>query len=153
MYFIDENDGWVVDYTGKLFHYNGVGWAFSRDLPTYTDYSDIDLYFLNSSEGWYSSSYFSGFSSTYYDYVYHYDGSNWTSYVNDDYPISRLNRIQELSTSNTWAVGDDGLIFNFDGERWNSVTSPITDDLHSLFMLSDSDGWAVGVNGVILRYH
>jgi len=150
IFFIDENDGWVVDGYGKMFHYNGIGWAFHSNLVNYT-LNNGELYLLNSSEGWYTSC--GGNSSGIYDYVYHYDGSSWSRYEDDDYPINVVNRIQEVSASNVWAVGYYGSIFNFDGERWNSVTSPTTDHIYGIFMVSSSDGWAVGSNGVILRYH
>jgi photosystem II stability/assembly factor-like uncharacterized protein len=151
IFFIDENDGWVVDENGKMFHYNGIGWAVHSDLESHPQYSNGELYFLNSSEGWYTNCYY--LTSTSYNYVYHYDGSSWTRYLDDDYYIRKVNRIQEISASNVWAVGYDGLIFNFDGERWNFIVSPTTANIYGIFMISSSDGWAVGSNGVILRYH
>ncbi|MBC8197012.1 MAG: carboxypeptidase-like regulatory domain-containing protein [Candidatus Marinimicrobia bacterium] len=150
IYFINENDGWVVDQYGKMFHYNGIGWAFHSNVENYY-VSNGELYFLNSSEGWYINNYNN--TGNAYNFVYHYDGSSWTRYEDNDYPIYRVTRIQEISASNIWAVGYGGLIFNFDGERWNSVTSPTSNDLIGIFMLNASDGWAVGENGVILRYH
>ncbi|MCK4295290.1 MAG: fibronectin type III domain-containing protein, partial [Candidatus Marinimicrobia bacterium] len=149
IFFIDINNGWVVDRNGKMFHYNGVGWAFHSDL---NDNYIERFFFLNSSEGWYFYSSYSSTSSS-NNGAYHFDGSSWTLYENSDYPIYKVRQLQEISSSNVWAVGYDGVIFNYDGTRWNKVICPVTDDLYGIFMLSGSDGWAVGENGVILRYH
>ena len=35
---------------------------------------------------------------------------------------------------------------------WSTVSSPTTNDLYSVFMVSASDGWAVGSWGTILHY-
>ncbi len=63
IYFIDESDGWVVDTNGKMYHYNGIGWAYHSDLDQ--EYDEA-FTFLNSSEGWYAYSAYSS-SSTYYN--------------------------------------------------------------------------------------
>ncbi len=85
--------------------------------------------------------------------AYHYDGTDWTLYENTEHPIYKVTELYEVSPSNVWAVGYDGVIFNYSGSAWNLITSPTTDNLYGLFMLSTTDGWAVGNNGVILRYH
>ncbi len=149
IFFINASDGWVVDTSGKMYHYNGIGWAFHSDLAS----RSRELFtFLNSSEGWYVYSDPSS-SSTNYNGAYHYDGTDWTRYENTEHPIYKVTELYEVSPSNVWAVGYDGVIFNYSGSAWKRVTSPTTDDLNGLFMLSSSDGWAVGSNGVILRYH
>lgn len=51
-----------------------------------------------------------------------------------------------------WAVGRAGSILQFNGVEWNSVVSPVTDDLNGVSMVSPGEGWAVGASGRILRY-
>jgi len=150
IHFINADDGWVVDEYGKIYHYNGIGWALHSDVDVRFN-GNGRLFFLNASEGWFSNSLNSSGDS--YNFAYHFDGTNWTRYADDDYPLERVTSIQELSSSNVWAVGYSGLIYNYDGSRWNSLTSPTTASLYDVFMLSETDGWAVGSDGVILRYH
>ena len=37
-------------------------------------------------------------------------------------------------------------------ELWGNITSPTTNTINAIFMLSDTKGWAVGDNGTILKY-
>lgn len=37
-------------------------------------------------------------------------------------------------------------------EYWDTITSPTTNTINAIFMLSDTKGWAVGDNGTILKY-
>jgi photosystem II stability/assembly factor-like uncharacterized protein len=53
---------------------------------------------------------------------------------------------------NGWAVGDNGAILQYSGSAWGVVTSPTTQTLRSVYMLSASDGWAAGDSGTLLRY-
>jgi len=142
IYFVNANDGWVVDTNGKMFHYNGIGWALHSDLVM--GWTATEIFFLNSSEGWYLS---------YSSYAYHFDGNSWTGYENSNYPVSGVYQLFELSASNVWAVGYGGRIYNFNGAEWKSITSPTSNNLLGIYMISNTDGWAVGSNGVILRYH
>lgn len=62
----------------------------------------------------------------------------------------------DLTALDAWAVGDGGTILHWNGASWSSVTSPTTDNLYSVCMVSISNGWAVGGgsnNGVILKYN
>jgi hypothetical protein len=143
IYFINENDGWVVDSDGIMYHYNGIGWGLHSDVAVTYNNGVGRLVFLHASEGWYVSR----------EYSYHFNGTNWNLYENTEYPFSDVNNMQELSASNIWAVGRGGDIYNYDGSRWNSLTSPTTSTLNDVFMVSENDGWAVGNDGVILRYN
>jgi len=150
--FVDENDGWVVDQYGKIYHYNGFGWSLSADVDIYSSFYGNVIEFLNSSEGWYTSCN-DNYTGLYYNYAYHFDGSGWTRYVDTEYPIHKVESMHAISASNVWAVGISGVIFNYNGERWNSITSPVSSNLNRVHMLSATDGWAVGSDGAILRYH
>jgi photosystem II stability/assembly factor-like uncharacterized protein len=53
---------------------------------------------------------------------------------------------------NGWAVGEDGIILQIDGENWTTVQSPTTENLRSVFFLDNQHGWAAGYGGTLLKY-
>jgi hypothetical protein len=55
-------------------------------------------------------------------------------------------------TDGTWAVGDNGTIFQFTGAIWAAVPSPVSDDLFGVDTVSGTEAYAVGDNGTLLRY-
>ena len=61
----------------------------------------------------------------------------------------RLNVVDEISASDVWAMGDDGIILHWDGSNWSTVTSP-TDAFLSVSIVSATNAWAVAYNG---NYH
>jgi photosystem II stability/assembly factor-like uncharacterized protein len=60
-----------------------------------------------------------------------------------------------LSSTDGWAVGDNGTILNFDGTSWNAdpASGVVTaNNLHAVAFDSTTDGFAVGENGTILHF-
>jgi photosystem II stability/assembly factor-like uncharacterized protein len=57
-----------------------------------------------------------------------------------------------VSSTEGWAVGENGTIFHYFGGAWNSFTSPVKTALRSVFMVSPTEGWAVGDGGIIIHY-
>jgi len=51
-----------------------------------------------------------------------------------------------------WAVGEDGIILESDGESWLVKESPTTEKLRAVFFTDNSHGWAAGYSGTILKY-
>ena len=49
-----------------------------------------------------------------------------------------------LSLTDGWAVGSEGTILHYDGTSWSEVSSPTSNDLYSVSMVSPTDGWTVG---------
>lgn len=70
-----------------------------------------------------------------------------------DYKGVNLYAIQMLSSTAGWIVGAGGGIWRYDGSAWQSVSSPVANDLRAVCLLSATEGWAVGNNGVIVRYN
>ena len=54
-----------------------------------------------------------------------------------------LNSVSMISSTDGWAVGDDGVILHWDGSTWTQQSSPTIAELNELLMLSSTDGWIV----------
>ncbi len=57
-----------------------------------------------------------------------------------------------LSVSNSEGVKGDTAAASFQNISWTKVSSPVTDTLNSIAMVSANDGWAAGENGALLHY-
>jgi hypothetical protein len=56
------------------------------------------------------------------------------------------------SSSDVFAVGDNGTILHFDGSRWSAMSSPTADTLRGISGTSPDNVYASGDNGTALRY-
>jgi hypothetical protein len=56
------------------------------------------------------------------------------------------------SSSDIFAVGENGTIAHYDGRSWTSVSSPTSHWLYGVWGSSSNDVFAVGENGTILHY-
>ncbi|MCK4445561.1 MAG: hypothetical protein KAW56_00605, partial [Candidatus Marinimicrobia bacterium] len=121
IYFINPNDGWLADSKGRLYHYDGYGWSLYIDLELSraSGYYGI-FYFSSTSSGWY-------FDQEAYSWnIFHFDGTTWNEYSEEPFKSDsrHINDISGISASNVWAVGSFGCIYNYNGSKWKSVTSP-----------------------------
>lgn len=79
----------------------------------------------------------------------------------DNVDYAMWTAVSILPNGKAWMVGQQGNIAYYDGQKWQSVVSPVkrnenenfsSGDLHDIQMLSDNSGWAVGKQGIILKY-
>jgi len=63
-----------------------------------------------------------------------------------------LRGVSMVSSSDGWAVGEQGTILHWDGTEWSPMVSPTSADLYAIDMVTTDDGWAVGIDGVILHW-
>lgn len=64
-----------------------------------------------------------------------------------------LRSVSALSSSNIYAVGDDGTIAHYDGKDWRLMDSGTTEWLYGVWASADTlDVFAVGAGGTILEY-
>ena len=57
------------------------------------------------------------------------------------------------NTSTTWAVGNSGKLFVWNGTSWaEDTSSPTSEDLHAVHCVTSNECWAVGKAGAILHY-
>ena len=54
--------------------------------------------------------------------------------------------------SNMWAVGSQGTILRWDGNKWRTLSSGTTNNLHAVWGADVRNVWAVGEGGTILRW-
>jgi len=140
------DSGWAVDGNGKIFYYNGFGWSV-HDITIPGSVSKFLVF--NTSDIWALGSW----------NFRHWDGVDWTEFdLPDYYDISDYH---SFSSNAIWFVGgysgsyntDAAIIRYWDGNEMLEITSPTSEKLYGIYMMSETDGWAVGYNGVVLRYH
>ncbi len=149
--FISPDEGYLLDSWGKVFKYNGIGWSFQIDLVVtgqYAHWEKSDLNLIQNNDGWLCNNYY-----YYDDYLYHFDGVNWTQYQNSTYPAGGIFTLDMVSSNDVWGAGARGRIYHYNGSQWEAVSSPTSKDIYKIKMIDSTDGWAVGEDGVILRYH
>jgi hypothetical protein len=80
-------------------------------------------------------------------------GLNAQIWVNQNSGVtSSLNNVFFLTSSNGWAVGNNGTILKYNGSIWTKQESGTSQNLNDVFFLSPNFGWAVGDSGIILKY-
>ncbi len=68
--------------------------------------------------------------------------------------IDNLNLLGIWGTSanNVFAVGDDGVILNYDGSKWRKEASPVDSSLYCIRGINKNRVFACGSKGVIIEY-
>ncbi len=93
--------------------------------------------------------------------MYHFDGKRWTKVVfpqystdpTDDLVLHRFRMMHTNGTTFGCGVGQDGLLYFFDGSQWK-LGNPFTPHtLRALFINSPNDIWAGGREGNIYHYN
>jgi len=158
IYFNESDEGWATDLRGKIYYYNGYGWSLQHDLAFGYMSSGggvKSIWAENSTDIWVGTDYGQ-------NELLHWNGSEWLIIsLYDDYSDG-VNKIQDIvgfSSNDLWfcdgyhAQDRGGDIFHWDGNNIIEVTSPTTNAIYDMKMMSSSSGWAVGENGVVLRYN
>lgn len=145
----DNSDIWCLDDAGKVFNYNGTGWVFIDDLvDSYNNFNRIQV--LSNTDIWISNGRFITSSG-----LFHYDGTTFDPKYKlqsgSSYP-SRIT-VEMVSSNEGWsAFGDKSMLSYYDGNEWQDVTIPISNEVNCIKMLNSNSGWAVSEYGEILRY-
>ena len=77
------------------------------------------------------------------------NSGNWTSMTSNTGKI--LYAVWGSSSTDVFAVGQDGTILHYDGSGWTAMDSGFTYDLYGVWGSSSSDIYAVGYGGTILH--
>jgi len=136
---------------GEILYYNGFGWSLQHDIERS---SCTTISVSSTSDIWVGSAQqFDGVTK-----LGHWDGSEWLVVLNGY--GRKINSMRALSGSDIWFIGsnpyygDSGTnISHWNGTSLQEITSPTSNTLYDIYMMSETDGWAVGGDGVVLRYH
>jgi Tfp pilus assembly protein PilX len=172
---LSHAEGWAVGAMNgtafRILHWTGSAWA-AATTPTATCNTQIlnGVSAVSSIETWaVGARYFTTTCSKgNYSYtVLRWNGTTWTALSNATSPsipaasttAANMNSVQVISTvagttgNFGFAVGDGGVILEYNGTKWATVTSPTTQNLESVFVVSANESWAVGTAGVILKWN
>jgi hypothetical protein len=81
--------------------------------------------------------------------IEHWNGSTWSTV---SLPVTAtLHGLSAVSADDVWAVGNGGLILNWNGTQWNQVANPAGQgaSLDAVTALSANDAWAINLNGSV----
>ena len=147
--------GVAVGYNGVLIQWNGTSWSNST-VSTDDWFRDVDFTpGSNGSDGWAASD--KGGVGRFH----HWNGSKWETKVGGSYHLfgGTIWGVSMVSVNDGWAAGDNyqlsgmaGQILHWDGNGWESVSSPES-KLYAIDMVSASDGWAVGEDGTLVGWN
>jgi cysteine-rich repeat protein len=84
--------------------------------------------------------------------MFNYDTCVENSWEKIEFNYS-LNAIWGTDENNIYVVGEDGVILNYDGISWTTMTSNATEDLKAIWGTDKNNIYVVGNNGVILYYN
>jgi hypothetical protein len=136
--------GYAVGAGGRIFALNDSS-HWSLGSPTTNSLKSV--YTILRSQAWAVGEYGTIIYCRYIDYDY-----RWANVESPtDNPLYSVYMLNDGNDG--WAVGWNGTIIRWNGTRWNSVSSPTTANLFSVFMTSANDGWAMGVNGAIIHWN
>ncbi len=160
--------------SGLGYHWDGVQWS-RVNLPTAAPLYDVA--FASPTDGWAVGG---------HGQIAHWDGVRWSQEADspayplptplfakrDVRPTTTLRAVALVSSTEGWAVGDQGTLLHWDGQTWTGTSrlplpstptstptptptptlAPDVMRLNALAFLSPSEGWAVGDAGAILHW-
>jgi Tfp pilus assembly protein PilX len=94
--------------------------------------------------------------------VLRWNGTAWSAFANVPNASTSnqsLNDVKAIDPNGNgtadlgFAVGPAGYILQYNGTTWAKVTSPTTQALNGVFIVSTSEAWAVGAAGVIIKWN
>lgn len=158
VFMISDSDGWAVGdpinpASPTILRWNGGSFSWTR-APFASPITVAPLYgvyLTDGSDGWaVGGDPVSGTATTLW-----YDGNTWTgrTVAACGYSSCILRSVYMVSSSNSWAVGDNGLIMHSTnpGTQFATFSKPVVSPLWSVFFDPSSggqSGWAAGGDGV-----
>ena len=138
-----------------------VGWSVVSSANGSDLNSLSDLAVINADDIWAVGETGDGITPQLNTLIEHWDGSSWTVIPspNGTFPITYLNSVSAVSSTDVWAVGysfngivsdskSKTFILHWNGSVWNVVPSPNTlapeNRLKAVVAISAKDVWAVG---------
>jgi photosystem II stability/assembly factor-like uncharacterized protein len=141
----DANNIFVAGKNGVIFRYDGSKWE-QLDLGAI-----INLKNIHFSDIWVSNNSIHAVGDGIVDFEID-QTDNSIHFFNHNIPDMDFNAILGHSENEIFAVGEDGIIFYYNGNKWIQQNSPTEKDLESLWKSSSNDYYAVGEDGIFLAY-
>lgn len=146
-FMVSPSEGWAVglDQTSHvaLLHFHHAIWS---QMPLPPDrVPPSHLWMVSSTDGWLTG-----------QPILHYQGGAWSPIATPSTGLTGLLRgIDMVSSSQGWAVGDNGILRYADG-MWSIQSAQRVNRMAGVAMLSNQDGWAAGtyteVGDQVTRY-
>ncbi|MGD2207592.1 MAG: hypothetical protein PVH17_12535, partial [Anaerolineae bacterium] len=151
---LSAGEGWAVDAKGLIYHYQSGTWTEVSGQDPNQNHGLDALAIFSPTEVWAVGELGRMF--------YSQDDGPWQQFAGVSHDLSLLsawyNTIDMTSTTDGWAAGKLGGILHYNGSTWSPATSPTTDEIWDLDMISAGEGWAVasagwtGASSAFLRY-
>lgn len=126
-----SSDVWAVGHGGDVLHYDGSTWS------RITSGLLLDVWAISPTDAWAVGAYG----------AVHYDGESWSSVETGT--DATLRSVWGSSSTDVFAVGDDGTIVHNDGSGWSAMASGTTVGLQSVWGSGPDDVYAVGPRAVL----
>jgi hypothetical protein len=172
---LSHAEGWAVGAMNgtafRILHWTSGTWA-AATTPTATCNTQTlnGVSSVSSVEAWAVGARYNTTACSFGNFSYtmlRWNGTTWTALSNATTPsipaasasAANLNSVQVISTAGAttgnfgFAVGDGGVILKYNGTTWATVTSPTTQNLEDVYIVSANEAWAVGAAGVIIKWN
>ncbi len=173
---LSNADGWAVGDAGStdftLLHWNGTSWNASSLAFACSNQNLAAVSSVYSNEAWAvgnsykSSGKCTGSGGKQRYTILQWNGTSWSeltpstapSIPADNISNQNLNAVHVIDATQSgagtlgFAVGAAGVILQYDGSNWTPASSPTTDDLTGIYIVSATEAWAVGANGTIIKW-
>lgn len=174
---LSNADGWAVGNAGStdftLLHWNGSSWSASALAFACSNQNLAGVSAVYSNEAWAvghtykatGSCTSSGGSQVFT--VLKWNGTSWTELTPSSSPSipansgnnQNLNAVHVIDATQSgagtigFAVGVSGTILQYNGSNWVAASSPTSNTLYGVYVVSASEAWAVGASGTIIKYN
>jgi hypothetical protein len=142
-----RNDVFVVAWTGKILHYDGVVWTEQASpLAGFNVAGQLGYLFAVSAAAP-NDVYAVGSFGT----IIHYDGASWSTISAPDVSAPTLWGVWANTSNDVFAVGNGGTIRHFDGTSWSTTTTGA--DLFAVWGRAGNDVYAAGAGRSALHFN
>jgi len=173
---LSNADGWavgnVVGSAFTLLNWNGSSWTLAASPSACSGQNLTGVSAVYHQEAWAvgpttksNGSCTSGGQRRYT--VLYWNGTSWTTLTPSTTPSipadsnsnQNLNAVAVIDATQSgagtlgFAVGNSGTILQYNGSNWVSVSSPTTNNLFGVYVVSGSEAWAVGSSGTIIEWN
>jgi Tfp pilus assembly protein PilX len=174
IFMLSNAEGWAVGNMNNtaftILHWKGTSWAATPLTATCNTQTLNGVTAVSSNEAYAVGAKFNTTTCSSGNFRYtvlKWNGTAWSALTSatspsipaDSATSANLNAVRVIGTSGNstgnlgFAVGDGGFILQFNGTAWVKVTSPTTQNLQGIYIISATEAWAVGAAGVILKWN